>query len=248
MVDKYWYMLGPMGHIIKAGKLIYENWDTIKLKASELKDKLVEMVMNGINNFNEFKEKAMVLLGIPFDYMASKIENLKNLGKDLKDYFLEIFEEIKNFSLGDAISNGVSYLKNKIIPGSNEENREPTEEKGGFFTKLIPGFATGGFVSSPTLAMVGEGGTSEAIIPLIRDSNSMNLWEKTGRLLGAYEKNSSSSSSNNTFNFTYSPVVNAKDATGVKEVLERDARMSYEQFKGYFDRYQRETYRRGNGR
>ena len=248
LVDKYWYMLGPLGHVIKAGKLIYENWDTIKLKASELKDKLVEMVMNGINNFNEFKEKAMALLGIPFDYMASKIENLKNLGKDLKDYFLQIFEEIKNFSLGDAISNGISSLKNKFIPGSNGENAEQTEEKGGFFTKLIPGFATGGFVHSPTLAMVGEGGASEAIIPLTGDSNSMNLWEKTGRLLGAFDNSSNSSNTNTTFNFTYSPVVNAKDAAGVKEVLENDARMSYEQFKGYFDRYQRETYRRGNGR
>lgn len=245
LVDKYWYMLGPLGHVIKAGRLIYENWDTIKLKASELKDKLVEMVMNGINNFNEFKEKAMALLGIPFDYMASKIENLKNLGKDLKDYFLEIFEEIKNFSLGDAISNGISSLKNKFIPGSNGENAEQT---GGFFTKLIPGFATGGFVHSPTLAMVGEGGASEAIIPLTGDSNSMNLWEKTGRLLGAFDNSFSSSNINTTFNFTYSPVVNAKDAAGVKEVLENDARMSYEQFKGYFDRYQRETYRRGNGR
>lgn len=248
LVDKYWYMLGPLGHVIKAGRLIYENWDTIKLKASELKEKLVEMVMNGINNFNEFKEKAMTLLGIPFDYMASKIENLKNLGKDLKDYFLQIFEEIKNFSLGDAISNGISSLKNKFIPGSNGENAEQTEEKGGFFTKLIPGFATGGFVHSPTLAMVGEGGASEAIIPLTGDSNSMNLWEKTGRLLGAFDNSSSSNNTNTTFNFTYSPVVNAKDAAGVKEVLENDARMSYEQFKGYFDRYQRETYRRGNGR
>lgn len=229
LVDKYWYMLGPLGHVIKAGKLIYENWDTIKLKASELKDKLVEMVMNGIDNFNEFKEKAMAVLGIPFDYMASKIENLKNLGKNLKDYFLEIFEEIKNFSLGDAISGGASFLVNKA-------------------KEYIPGFATGGFVNSPTLAMVGEGGASEAIIPLTRDSNSMNLWEKTGRLLGAFDNSSSSNNTNTTFNFTYSPVVNAKDATGAKEVLENNARMSYEQFKGYFDRYQRETYRRGNGR
>lgn len=248
LVDKYWYMLGPLGHVIKAGKLIYENWDTIKLKASELKDKLVEMVMNGINNFNEFKEKAMAVLGIPFDYLASKIESLKNLGKDLKDYFLQIFEEIKNFSLDNAISNGISYVKNKFIPTSNGESIESAEEKGGVFTKVIPGFATGGFVNSPTLAMVGEGGASEAIIPLNKDANSMNLWEKTGRLLGAYEKDTTSNNTSNTFNFTYSPVVNAKDATGVKEVLENDARMSYEQFKSYFDKYQRETYRRGNGR
>ena len=227
VIDKYWYMLGPIGYLIKAGKSIYENWDTIKLKASELKEKLVEMVMNGIENFNEFKYKAVAVLGIPFDYMKQKIEALKNAGKELKDYFLGIFEEIKNFSLSEAIKNGGSYLLHKFIPG----------------------FATGGIVSSPTLAMIGEGGYSEAVIPLNNDVNSLNLWEKTGRLIGAYENIGSQSSYNNEFKFTYAPVVTAPTAEGVKEVLENDARMKYEEFKAYFDRYEREMFRRGrNGR
>ena len=227
IIDKYWYMLGPIGYLIKAGKSIYENWDTIKLKASELKEKLVEMVMNGIENFNEFKDKAVAVLGIPFDYMKQKIEALKNAGKELKDYFLGIFEEIKNFSLSEAIKNGGSYLLHKFIPG----------------------FATGGIVNSPTLAMIGEGGYSEAVIPLNNDVNSLNLWEKTGRLIGAYENIGSKSSYNNEFKFTYAPVVTAPTAEGVKEVLENDARMKYEEFKAYFDRYEREMFRRGrNGR
>lgn len=229
LVDKYWYMLGPFGHIAKAGKMVYENWDTIKLKASELKEKLVDMVMNGIENFSNFKEKAIAVLGIPFDYMKEKIENLKNLGKDLKDYFLGIFEEIKNFSLTGAIKNGISSLWNKG-------------------KEMLPGFANGGFVSSPTLAMVGEGGYSEAVIPLNNNPNSLNLWEKTGRLIGAYENKNSSSNSYNEFKFTYAPVVNASDSTGVREVLEKDAHMKYEEFKNYFDRYQKEMFRRGNGR
>ena len=229
LVDKYWYMLGPFGHLFKAGKMIYENWDTIKLKASELKEKLVDMVMNGIENFSNFKEKAIAVLGIPFDYMKEKIENLKNLGRDLKDYFLGIFEEIKNFSLTGAIKNGISSLWNKG-------------------KEMLPGFANGGFVSSPTLAMVGEGGYSEVVIPLNNDPNSLNLWEKTGRLIGAYENKNSSSNSYNEFKFTYAPVVNASDSTGVREVLEKDAHMKYEEFKNYFDRYQKEMFRRGNGR
>ena len=230
VIDKYWYMLGPIGYLIKAGKSIYENWDTIKLKASELKEKLVNMVMNGIENFNEFKDKAVAVLGIPFDYMKQKVEDLKNVGKELKDYFLGIFEEIKNFSITGAIKSGASYLW--------ERGKE-----------FIPGFATGGIVNSPTLAMIGEGGYSEAVIPLNNDVNSLNLWEKTGRLIGAYENTGSQSSYNNEFKFTYAPVVTASNAEGVKEVLENDARMKYEEFKAYFDRYEREMFRRGrNGR
>ena len=51
----------------------------------------------------------------------------------------------------------------------------------------IPQFALGGIVNSPTLAWVGEGGSSESIIPHNSSQRSLNLWEKTGRLIGAYE-------------------------------------------------------------
>lgn len=37
---------------------------------------------------------------------------------------------------------------------------------GGAITKVIPGLAEGGIVTSPTLAMIGEGGEPEAVIPL----------------------------------------------------------------------------------
>jgi hypothetical protein len=37
---------------------------------------------------------------------------------------------------------------------------------GGAITKVIPGLADGGIVTSPTLAMIGEGGEPEAVIPL----------------------------------------------------------------------------------
>ena len=268
VVDKYWYMLGPNGYLIKAGKSIYENWDTIKLKTSELKEKLVDMVMNGIENFNEFKDKAVAVLGIPFDYMKQKVEDLKNAGKELKDYFLGIFEEIKNFSITGFIKNKASYLWNKgkerfsnqFFTENNNSLTEVTENTYPSYPNFtiptvsvpeinIPKFAIGGIVSSPTVAMIGEGGYSEAVIPLNNDMNSLNLWEKTGRLIGAYENAGSQSSYNNEFKFTYAPVVTASNAAGVKEVLENDARMKYEEFKAYFDRYEREMFRRGrNGR
>jgi SLT domain-containing protein len=42
---------------------------------------------------------------------------------------------------------------------------------GGFVGGLIPGLAEGGIVTKPTLAMIGEGGQSEAVIPLDKLGN-----------------------------------------------------------------------------
>lgn len=230
LVDKYWFLMGPLGYIVKSGRMIYQNWDLIKNKAGELKEGIVELVLEGIENWKNFKDKTIEILGIPFEWMEKKWENIKLKGKETVDYFLEIFEEIKNFSITDSISNGFSWVKDKV-----KEN--------------IPGFANGGIVNSPTLAMVGEGRTSETIIPHEKTANSLNLWEKTGRLLGVYEKsNTNNESYNNDFNFTYAPVINAADSSGVAEVLAKDKVNSYNQFKDWMDRYQRERFRKGDGR
>lgn len=51
-------------------------------------------------------------------------------------------------------------------------------------TSKLPGYATGGIVTSPQIAWVGEGGAAEAIIPLEKTANSIGLWQQTGKMLG----------------------------------------------------------------
>ena len=46
------------------------------------------------------------------------------------------------------------------------------------------GFAEGGIVSQPTMAMVGEGGQSEAIMPLNKLGNMMNSTFNAGAMNG----------------------------------------------------------------
>jgi hypothetical protein len=49
----------------------------------------------------------------------------------------------------------------------------------------IFGFAEGGIVSRPTIAMVGEGGQSEAIMPLNKLGNMMNSTFNSGAMSSA---------------------------------------------------------------
>jgi len=54
---------------------------------------------------------------------------------------------------------------------------------GGIFKKIL-GLAEGGIVSQPTIAMVGEGGQSEAIMPLNKLGNMMNSTFNAGAMSG----------------------------------------------------------------
>lgn len=228
LVDKYWYLLGPIGYMIKGGKALYENWDTIKLKAGELKDRIVNMVTGAIEQWNIFKEKSLAILGIPFDWLDKKIEGIKEKGEHMLDGVLEIYEKIKNFSITDSIKNGASWLGEQFN---------------------IPQFATGGVVNSPTLALIGEGGSSESIIPHERTPKSLNLWEKTGKLLGAYKPTSTTNNNSSaTITFSYSPTIYANDNNSLEATLKKDKGDFERWFKESMNKYEKERFRRGYGR
>jgi hypothetical protein len=61
--------------------------------------------------------------------------------------------------IADAAAFAIDML-NKINP------LKAVKSVGGFLGGLIPGLAEGGIVTKPTIAMIGEGGQSEAVIPL----------------------------------------------------------------------------------
>lgn len=237
LIDKYWFLMGPIGYVLKSGRLIYQNWDVIKEKGLELKDAVVEMVAKWVENWDEFKTKSSEILGKSFDWIEGKWTSVKDAGMEVIDFFIEAYNKIDGIfsGIGDKISTG--WNSTKSFFGFGTPNNE------------IPGYATGGIVTAPTLAMIGEGGSSEAVIPLKKDDNSLSLWEKTGRFLGAYEnKKETVNNSTSKFEFVYAPVVTVKDSIGVKEVLNKDARMKYQEFNNFMEKWQRENKRRGNGR
>ena len=90
----------------------------------------------------------------------------------------------------------------------------------------IPAFAKGAIVSNPTLAMVGEGGNTETIIPHTNTARSRNLLNAAA--VGVYGSGASVSGGNTdsrSYNFTFAPVV---QGSGLSDSSYRD---QYEQFK-----------------
>ncbi|WP_407536879.1 phage tail tape measure protein [Cetobacterium somerae] len=217
----------PILRLIKAGYMLYKNWDELKAKGGELWDSIIKSCEPIVNIWDSIKEKPKNLFKSWLDDVAS----FKNLFKEaLDDTFNWITNKFKGISnlkelIGNTWSTGKDFLKNNI-----------------------PGFAEGGFVGTPTLAMVGEGAYPESIIPHNRSQKSLNLWETTGRLIGAYDRKEKeiSTSSNDTIHFTFAPVVT--DAKTASREIERQRDDAFREFEKMYDRLKKEKRRRGHGR
>lgn len=241
LIDKFWWVLGPIGAIIKGGKAVYENWDTIKERSVQLKQAVIDMVINWVEKWDEFKTATSAALGPVFDWVNEKWASVKDTGASVIDFFVSAYEKIAGIftSIGDGFSIMGGGIKNKW-------NSVKGFFGGNSSGESIPGFADGGIVGSPTLAMVGEGGSAEAIIPLNNNPNSLNLWQKAGEYIGGFKDRNSSSADTApiTVEYNYNPVIYANDATGVKDVLDRDRGMSQEKFNKMMDNYNRDRKRR----
>ena len=249
LIDKFWFFMGPLGWIVKAGMTVYRNWDTIKQKAGELKDKIANMVTNILLKWDNFKAATKEILGNVFKWMEDKWNSIKEVGAAVADFFTGIFDKIKS-----GFDTVVGWGKKLLFIGSDEKKAPPGRRGDSIQPNVktysyggrgdIPKYALGGIVNSPTLAWVGEGGNSESIIPHDNSQRSLNLWEKTGRLIGAYESSNNSSS----FTFTYSPVIYANDSQNIDNTLKKNKDEAFDEFKNMMKKYERENIRRGNGR
>ena len=92
--------------------------------------------------------------------------NWRQAWEGIKKIFTSIVDSIKSIFSGaiDWISSKISGLVNMVT--SIPDKIQGIKNSIGNISLKIPGFATGGIVTGPTLAMVGEGRSAEAIIPL----------------------------------------------------------------------------------
>lgn len=154
--------LGPViliiGAVIAVGVLLYKNWDTIKAKALEFKDKVVA-------TFNDFKARVTAQFNAIKTAIVTPIQNAIDKVKG-------IIDRVKNF-FPIKVGNLLSGLKLPHFKISGKFSLNPPS-----IPKVsVDWYKTGGIFDSPSLIGVGEAGP-EAVVPLDK------FWDKLDNLSG----------------------------------------------------------------
>lgn len=88
----------------------------------------------------------------------------------LKDWLSGIWDGIKSIFSSPITAEVNSVKSGDVVPGVPDAS--------------MPAFAVGGIVNRPTIAMVGEGGDEEYIIPINGSHRARQLWQSAGQKLG----------------------------------------------------------------
>lgn len=227
-----WYVAAIMA-VVGAGYLLYKNWDLIKEKGKELWDSFLQSCEPVVEMWNNIKGKG-----------AEIYESWKNGVIDFKNSFKEALDGMFNW-VTEKFQKMID-LKDKVLNFAGNTWNAGKD----FIKNNIPGFAEGGVVNSPTLAMVGEGAYSETIIPHNKSQRSLSLWEKTGRLIGAYDKKEQGLSNNlsSPIQFTFAPVIYSNDSKNIGKEIEKQKDIAFREFEKMYNRLEKEKKRRGHGR
>lgn len=214
--------------LVAGGIALYKNFDEVKLKVNEL--------------WAAFSTKFPGIAGFvttSIDYVQSKVEAVKSYFSNLTSWigsaffgtwgeawskvsakFGEIFGGLGG--LIKAPLNGVIGMVNGALSKLNALNIELPAMLGGgtigFNIPEIPRLAEGGVVSSPTLAMIGEGSEPEAVMPL-----------STLPAIGGAVNNQPSV-------FNYSPVINVTGGADAYDAVKKATDESMREFERKFER------------
>ena len=165
---------GPVGWIaaiVAAGVAIYTFRDQI---AGAFRA-IIDIVRFAAQGWYE------VLIKPVMDWMQGLYENIVTVAQKIAEAFAAPFKAVANFIRGvingiiggveNAINGAIGGI-NRLVSGANQALaalKLPTIPL--MSTVSLPRFAEGGVVSRPTLAMVGEGGEPEYIVPQSKAAN-----------------------------------------------------------------------------
>ena len=144
--------------VVAAGVLLYKNWDTIKAKAIDFKNKVIQ-------TFTEFKTKVATTFNNIKTAIVTPIQNaiekIRGIINTIKGWFpINIGKIFSNIKLPHFKLTGKFSLKDMTVPKLS-----------------IDWYKTGGIFDSPSLIGVGEAG-AEAVVPLDK------FWDKLDKMQG----------------------------------------------------------------
>lgn len=191
--------------------------------------KMVSIITSAVSKISGVLQGCMKVIGGLLDFVRGTFTgDWKLAWQGVRDIFGGVWKSFT--SLAKTPLNAIIGMINKAIGGINSLGVTLPDwipkiggKHLGVTIPTIPYLASGGIVSAPTLAMIGEGREPEAVTPL----SKLEAMFKNFR--GGGEK------------IVYAPVFNVRG--GSTDEISRVARMSFEEFKAFMERYRRENQR-----
>lgn len=163
-------IVGIIAAIVAGVVLLWKNWDKVKAIAGAALDWMNSKIEAGKVKVAELKAHVVAKFGL-------MKQHFMDAGNAVKNFFLAPLNKAKELvgRIKDGVGGIASNIKNKVSDGVQRLTG------GGNGVRAM---ATGGLVTRPQMALVGEGGDHEAVIPLNQNKRSQALWEYAGSRMG----------------------------------------------------------------
>lgn len=149
-------------------------WNAAVAACRVIINKLVTYVSNVITKikslWNGFKTFMSGIFSKVVSTAKSNFDKIKSAISSMKKNITSIKESLS--SAFHPIETAIGWVK--TLGSKLSSLKMPSLSIGNSKSKYIPGLAEGGVVTKPTLAMIGEGGENEAVIPLSRLAEIIN--------------------------------------------------------------------------
>lgn len=208
---------------------VYKTWQKMKLAMTALNIAMranpigiivtvvgaaASAFMLAYENCETFRKAVDTAISFVSDKISGLVALLEKVGKFLKDI---------TGGAGDAVA-AYSAMSNGNGPAWASQEQMDAIASGDLNALAVPAMASGGVVTGPTLAAIGEGTEPEAVIPLSRLSS----------LLPSLGSGSASS-----YQITFSPVINVSGGADAYESVKRGMKEAQTDFRREFDRMMR---------
>lgn len=222
-----------IGALIAIGVTLYKNWDVIVAKCTQMWSTFSSK-FPAIANFVAVPFKQIITIAkMVWDVFKNVIGFIKNIftgqwgaaWQNVKNIFASVWNGL--VSLVKTPINAIIGLVNAAIRGINGISVDIPDwvpgfggETLGFNIPEIPQLAEGGIATKPTMAMIGEGRESEAVLPLSKLGNMLDGGGGGGM----------------TINFA--PVINVSGGGNVADDVQAGIRSGYEELKTQLEKLQ----------